>query len=102
MSKNVKIDFSGLEKLQKNVDELSKTKSIKINELFTSKFISQNTNFSTSDDFFNACNIHSDEDLKNISDNEMDKLVSQHTKFNSWQDMLNASTEEYIKNKLGF
>lgn len=62
--------------------------------------MSHNTNFSSQDDFFNACNIHTEEDLKSIPDSEMDKLVEKFTKFHSWQEMLNESAIEYTKNKL--
>lgn len=100
MSKNTKSDLSELKKFQKQVEQLSKTTSIDINELFTNNFMVRNTNFSNQDDFFNACNIYTQEDLEEIPDSEMDKLVKKFTKFNSWQDMLDESAIEYISKKL--
>lgn len=101
MGKNFKVDFSGLKKLQKNMENFSKTSNnVPLNQLFTNDFMRKNTNFTNSDDFFNACNIHTDEDLKQIPDSEIDKFVSLYTKFSSWQEMLNASAVEYTKNKL--
>jgi len=102
MPKNVHMNFSGLKKLQKNVDKLSKQKNVPLYQLFTQSFISKNTNFSNLDEFFNACNIHSNEDLEAISDAEIDKFVIQNTKFQSWQEMLDTSVAEYYKNELGF
>ena len=100
MSKKSSFDISGLEKLQKKFDKLSKTNPIPLNDLFTKNFISKYTNFSNSDEFFNACNIHTDEDLKQISDNELNNLVSKFTKFNSWQEMIDTSVSEYMKKQL--
>ena len=100
MSKKSSFDISGLEKLQKKFDILTKTNPIPLSELFTKTFISKYTNFSNSDEFFNACNIHTDEDLKQISDNELNNLVSKFTKFNSWQEMIDTSVSEYMKKQL--
>lgn len=100
MSKKSGIDLSDLEKFQNKIEKLSNTNSVPLNDLFTKTFISKYTKFSTSDEFFNACNIHTDEDLEQISDSELNKLVSQYTKFSSWQEMLDTSVTEYIKKQL--
>ena len=100
MSKKFNIDISDLEKYQKKLDKLSKMDSIPLDKLFTNNFILKYTNFSNSDDFFGACNIHTNQDLKQISDSELNDLVSKFTKFNSWQEMIDTSVAEYMKKQL--
>lgn len=92
-----------LEKIGKDAEELN-GKKIKMNELFTSEFMNQNTSFSSLDEMFEAgnFNVESWDDLKNIPDAEMDKYISQNSVFQSWEEMQKAAVSQYVANKLGF
>ncbi len=101
MSKNVKVDFSSLEKFSKNLKKVSGTHSYKMGEILTDKFICKNTNFNTLDEFMKTCGIHNDEEFKAFPDAEMDKFVQSHSHFSSWKDMLQTASAEHLKKQLG-
>ncbi|MBQ8824168.1 MAG: hypothetical protein IJZ64_02945 [Ruminococcus sp.] len=91
-----------LNNLQRNAERLSKKKSLSFNELFTSKFMRRNTKFSSIDALLNDCGYGqlSQEEFKSIPQKELDVKISERTKFNSWQEMLNAAGAEYVSSQL--
>ncbi|KFM93123.1 hypothetical protein [Paenibacillus macerans] len=107
----MKIKFTGLDKMEKqlkkfekNARELEQTGQIPFDELFISSFMQTYTDFSDFDELLSAGGfvVDSQQDFENIPDEEFDKHISKHTKFNSWEDMLTKATENYISRKLRF
>ncbi|MBR1844233.1 MAG: hypothetical protein IJ790_00715 [Lachnospiraceae bacterium] len=88
-----------LEKMQKNAEKLSKTKSIPLDKLLSKSFISKNTSFKSFEHMMESGNfdISSTEAFKKIPDNELDKFISANTKFKSWQNMIDCATKEYAE-----
>ncbi len=84
--------INGLDKLQKN-----------LNELVNDSFISNCSSFSNLDDLFKASGFkaESQEDFDAIPDDEWDSFISSNTSFNNWQDMLQAAEAEWTKKKIG-
>lgn len=93
-----------LKQLEQNVKDLENTKSVTFDELFIPKFMHQYTSFDTIDDLLLAggFEVNSSEDFKLIPDDVLDKHISEHTNFSSWQEMLNSAASEYAARKLGF
>lgn len=105
------IKITGLDKLQKDLKnmekgakELSKTKQVSFDELFPSSFMLKYTSFTSIDELLDAGGFNSEayEDFEDIPDDEIDKHIAANTKFNSWEDMLDEATSQYISKKLGF
>lgn len=105
------IKFSGFDELEKRLkkmadgaDELSKKKSIPLLELFTPSFMRKYSSFSSFEDFLSAGNFSADtqEAFEAIPEEAFDKHVSSVTSFDTWEDMLQEATNQYISKKLGF
>lgn len=92
-----------LTNLQKNAERLSGTHQVPLNSLLTAHFMRKNTDFSDFDSFLNADGFGDKyDDFKAIPDDKLDNHVSSHSNFDSWDEMLNAATKEYISKELGF
>jgi hypothetical protein len=92
-----------LNQLQNNAKKLEGTKSVSFDELFNDSFMSQHTNFSNLEEFFEAGSFkaNSKEDFEAIPDSKLDEHVSKTTKFSSWKDMLDEAVKEFTIRKLG-
>lgn len=90
-------------KMQKSAEELSGTRSVSFDDLFTASFMEKYSNFISFDKFLEAGKfiVNSQKDFKAIPDNEMDLHVSKTTNFSSWKDMLVKANEELTFKKLG-
>ena len=100
----MKKDFTGLEKLQKNLKALSKKKEISFGELFPPDFMRRYTHASSIDDFISECGfkVETIEDFKAIPDDAFDAYVKSSTVFSSWREMEEKAHEEYIRKALDF
>lgn len=97
------MDLKGLDELQRKLEALEKIKNVPLEELMTPKFMTENTHFETVEAMFESggFKVESEEDFKAIPEHELDEFISKTTKFQSWQNILQAAGEEFIKNKLG-
>ncbi|MCI8486825.1 MAG: hypothetical protein HFJ20_07215 [Clostridia bacterium] len=105
MGNNFKIDFSGLEKFQKELNnKVQKINSTpkKFSDIFTSSFMKKYTKCSNINDFFDngGFTINSKEEFVNIDETDLDTYVSSNTSFSSWNDMYKTASTEYVKNQL--
>lgn len=98
---SVHIDTSGLDKLSKKLDSLSKERHVPMGEILTDAFISRHSRFNSLDNFMSECGIHNSEEFEAFPDVEMDKFVKANTKFSTWQEMLSSAGAEYYKKQLG-
>lgn len=104
------IHFSGFDDLEKQLqkmadgaEELSKTDSIPLTELFTPSFMRKCSSFSSFDDFLSAGNFDADtqEAFEAIPEEPFNEYISSVTPFKTWDDMLQEATNQYISKKLG-
>lgn len=91
-----------LEKIQSKAKKLEGTNNVPFKELFAQGFLRKHTNFSSLDDMFqkSGFNINSQEDFKNIPDEEWDTFISNNSHFKSWKEMLDAAGNEWIERQL--
>jgi len=93
-----------LNDLAKKAEELDGQHTVGLNELLTPSFVSKHTRFANADDLFEASGfkVESQEDFEAIPDAEWDQFIRSVSSFSSWQEMLQAATEEWAAKKLGF
>lgn len=101
---NVKVtglaEFSKtLENISKEVEYLSKQKSIPFDDVITKSFITENTPYSDFDEFLKGggFSINSQDDFDSIDQSEFDSFVSSITKFSGFQEMIDFAGREYYK-----
>lgn len=94
--------IDSLKSLEKNVHNLEGTHTISFDKLFTKTFMEKHTDCSSFDGFLKAGNfvVNSQEDFEAIPDDEFDQYVSHATNFDSWADMLNQATKDYLSSEL--
>lgn len=93
-----------LNKMAKAAQELDGDNEIPFSELFTPSFISKNTSSRNLEEFFkkSGFDTSSEESFTAIPEEDMDRYVSENSKFDTWSDMIETATQEYIAKKLGF
>ena len=91
-----------IDKLQKNVQRISKLDSVSFDELFTSAFMSKYTQFGSIEDMIDASGhrVESAEDFEKIPDDEWDAFVKKVTQFSCWEKMLATAGEQFIGKQL--
>ncbi len=104
----IKMKIKGLDKLQKdlkklksNAEELSRKKSLSFSELFPPKFMRKYyTNFSNIDVLLEDCGYRnlSQQELEACPD--LDRKISERTKFKSWQKMMEKALDDYVSSHL--
>ncbi|WOO36054.1 hypothetical protein R2R35_19990 [Anaerocolumna sp. AGMB13020] len=94
------------EELNNSVDKAKNIDGSKVDfeDIFNSEFMKAHTNVSNIDDFFaqGKFNFETDDEFEAIPEDELDKYVSANTNFQSWQEMLDAASFDYLDNELGF
>tara|TARA_R110001583_G_scaffold15059_2_gene62432 strand:+ start:2168 stop:2476 length:309 start_codon:yes stop_codon:yes gene_type:complete len=95
-------NFEGFEKLQKNIQELSKNTEIKLTELMSPGFVSGCSKFGTIEDLFDASGftVESLADFAAIPDEEWEEFIVENTSFSSWNEMQHKAVEHYTKQQL--
>lgn len=94
----IKIDMSGLEKLKKNVDELSRGISVKWTDLYDAEFMQKHTQSTDFASFVAASGFKAEtvEELKAIPDEPWDEYVRTNSDFSSWEEMQYAAGKENL------
>lgn len=98
----IKSDFSRLDKLKKNLNELGNTSKVAFVDLLSADFLSSCSSFSSFEEFMNATGfkVESSEDFDAIPQNDMDQFVSKNTTYSNWTELLQAAAGEYAKKQL--
>ena len=93
-----------LKQISKNAQALAGTHEYSFDEIFPNKFMIENTNFSTIEEFLLSSpeKISSNEELEKADETILDTFVSEQTKFSTWEEMLSTATERLILDRLGF
>ena len=89
----IKFDFK---ELDKKLESLSG--NVPLDELLNSNFMRKYTQFQTAQEFADTSSFDFS-NIESINSNDLDKFVSAHTKFSSWQEMLNHAGAEWIQNQ---
>ena len=87
----IKFDFK---ELDKKLESLSG--NVPLDELLNSNFMRKYTHFQTAQEFADTSSFDFS-NIESIDSNDLDKFVSAHTKFTSWQEMLNHAAAEWIQ-----
>ena len=93
----VKVDRSGLDQLQKNLKDLSRKHTVSEKDLFPDVFMRKYTDFPSFRAFCEASGINSNEEIGNDA---FSKFVAEHSRFNSYQEMLKKGGSEYAHRRL--
>jgi hypothetical protein len=95
---DVSFDDSKLRELQRKSRELNGQHEIPLTELLPDDFIREYTDFQSLQAMVDTCGI---ENFKEPNNPEFIKFISTHTKFSTWEEMLEKATIGYTKHKLG-
>lgn len=87
----IKFDFK---ELDKKLESLSG--NVPLDELLNSNFMRKYTQFQTAQEFADTSSFDFS-NIESIDSNDLDKFVFAHTKFTSWQEMLNHAAAEWIQ-----
>jgi len=96
------INFKGLEKLQKNMRELSEKTEVKLPELMSPDFVSSCSKFESIQALFDASGfiVESPADFAAIPDEEWEEFIIGNTSFSSWSVMQHKASEHYTIKQL--
>jgi len=91
-----------LDRLGNKAKKLEGTNSVPFEELFTQSFLTKHTKFCSLDDMFgkSGFTVNSQEDFGKIPDEEWNKFISNNSHFHSWEEMVYAAGQEWIKRQL--
>lgn len=97
--------FNDLNKFLNNLEQKVQKASgeVSFEDLFNEEFMQNYSDFSNINEFFNKSPFEFDneEEFDRIDEKELDKYVSSHTKFSSWDEMKGKAGEEEIVRRLG-
>ncbi len=86
-----------LKKLENNVKNLPSGNNVELDKLFTNKFMSKNTNFKSFEEFTDHFKI-TQERFDKMENSELDVIIKEHTKFESWQHFIDSAVEFQLFN----
>ena len=93
-------DFSGLKKLQKNLQNMAGTHTIPITDVLTPEFVSNHSRFPDFETLLAEAGITTKEEFKAYPDADFDAFISANTDFESWLDMQRQGGTAYAKRQL--
>lgn len=87
--------------ISKEVECLSKQKSIPFDDVITNTFMTENTPYTDFEEFLKGggFSINSQEDFDSIDQSEFDSFISSITKFSGFQEMIDFAGREYFKKR---
>lgn len=96
------VNFKGIDKLRKNLEELSKKTEIKFTELMNPSFVSRFSKFDCLESLFDASgfNVGNPSDFAAIPVEEWEAFIVSNTSFNSWKEMQEKAMAYYVKQQL--
>ncbi|NPV63624.1 MAG: hypothetical protein HPY61_13555 [Methanotrichaceae archaeon] len=103
LESNVEDIIQKFEQIKRNVEENSGEHVIPFNNLFTSEFMNNYTDFDSIDNLIrSSCfPIRSSEDIENLPSDEWNRYIQKHTRFSSWDEMVQTAAKEYFAKKIG-
>ncbi len=94
---------NNLNKMADRAKELEGSHQVAIPDLLTESFVKKHTKFKDAQELFDESGFKIDntEDFKAIPDADWDNYIAGISDFDSWNEMLQAATAEYVKRKIG-
>ena len=95
--------ITGLDELAKNLEGMSGTQNVPIEELLTPEFVSSHTKFANIEEMFEASGlkIESQDDFEAIPSKDKDKFIRSISAFSDWESMLGEAASAWTVKKLG-
>ena len=95
--------ITGLDELAKNLEGMSGTHNVPIEELLTPEFVSSHTKFANIEEMFEASGlkIESQDDFEAIPAKDKDKFIRSISAFSDWESMLGEAASAWTVKKLG-
>ncbi|MCT1174455.1 hypothetical protein EFL96_09530 [Lactococcus lactis] len=93
-----------LENMLDKARDLDGENDVIFSDIFTESFLKNHTGFSSLEDFADASRFDwtTPKSFEAIPNDELDIFVRKNSQFNSWEEMLETASSEYIQNQLGF
>lgn len=96
---NIKADFSGLERLQQNLEKVSNPTTLNQDDLFPDDWIQEYTNLNNWHEFASSAPWEGDFDDESVSALR-DSYVSENSNFSDWEEMLTTAGTDSLKRSL--
>lgn len=105
------VKFNGFDDLNKRLkamsnkaNELNGTNQVELGKLLNESFMQANTDFDSLDDMFEKSpfDIQTSDDFEAIPKGQLDEFISNHSKFSSWNTMLETASKKWFAQQLGF
>ena len=93
----IEVDLSGLDRLERNLENLDGKHAVTGEDLLPDDFIRENTNYQTRSAFLEASGIKSQDDM---ATDAFDSFVAANTRFANWQEMFEAAGAEWATRQL--
>lgn len=87
--------------LAKNAEKMSGDNEVSSKDLFPDSFMRKNTEFSSFSKLLEAVGVTDNDSFEKLPEEQLDKLVSQKTRFSSWENMKKEATGDYVTRQLG-
>lgn len=101
------LKFKGLDELQKSLneiseraEELSNPRDVRLDELFTDSFVRKNTSLKSANEFLEKLPLETLKKSGWSNSDELDNLAREISSANSFQDLLELATVEYVTSQL--
>lgn len=91
-----------LKRIEENIDKISGSRTIPIQELLNDEFMKEHTKYQTCQEMFDESpfKIESQADFDVIPDDQWNVYIRLNTKFSDWNGMLEEAAKEMIKREL--
>lgn len=93
-------DFSGLRKLQENLEALHGSHEVPLSEVITAQFVSSHSRFSDFESLLAEIGVTTKEEFTALPDEDFDVFIAESTDFENWLDMQKKAMTEYARAKL--
>lgn len=93
-------NFKNLATLGENLKKLSETSSVPLTDVYSDTFFKKHTPFQSFQEFLEKGGfmINSQEDLENISDEDLNKFTNENTNFESFEKLQELAVAEFTRN----
>jgi hypothetical protein len=87
-----------------NAEQLQGENEVAFAELFTEQFMRQHTDVSSFEQYLenSQWDVESQSEFEAIPEDEFDEYVSNHSAFDSWEEMLETAGTEWAVRQIGF
>lgn len=90
-----------LEELRRRAQRLDGTHDVPFDELFTQRFMSRNTTFTSLEAMLDAGGITKIESADDLSGKDWDSHVARTTRFENWDAMFEAAAADWLATQMG-